>query len=214
MIFTFEAESPNNVGLKINSEIITLDDNNCIDGEEIDPVVLKSFLTEAVYNSLPSYIISNYKEYLVNTSKFVKILTGPNVDGLFDNLAEYENKAGMIESGKILNTKKLESLGINLDKVLFFRITINHPEVLARENYWTTDLETFISMYEIPPEDKNRSNILISNLSNISEGGIVNIDQMDTNGVSIHLDSDEIMDSSKILGSCTFIELLKGKSRD
>ncbi|MCB9813230.1 MAG: hypothetical protein H6772_02370 [Pseudomonadales bacterium] len=109
-----------------------------------------------------------------------------------------------LEEGEQLPIEELERLGVDPKLVVLYRITdpLDKPKP---ERMWTTDIDTFITMYEINPNGKI---VIVSSLEEVAtSGGGVVLDHMDTNGVSVRQIKESEFPQESIWGSVAYKDL-------
>lgn len=158
--------------------------------------------------------------YFVATTKFWNSIVEERkkrntgvTDGLFgeeittQQISHADGTDRTQESGYKVNLEYLERIGIDPDKVLYFRLTQPSDGIEAKpELYWTSDyFETIKGLQaEIPETQRKTAVILISSLAEIAKNGGIIQDGNDDLGLAIRQVGNENFDQSKSLGIIQF----------
>jgi hypothetical protein len=168
------------------------------------------------YNSLPEEIRNSderLKEYIYNSENFSSIISAErskrwkdDVTSLFgeevilDESVHHDGRVRRAEEGYKINVEYLKTIGIDPEKVLFFRVT-QPTETPKPEYYWTSDyFETRQGLTaEIPHEQRLLSIILVSDLATINENEGLIQDINDDQGLAVRQIGSGSFDQTRAL---------------
>ena len=185
---------------------------------ESNPMVAEMFSNKQLIAALPSSISTNsnlMEEYRINTAKMF-ILEQKYPEIVFkEEVSEPEHKLGngkirKAQTGKRIDVKAIATAGVNLDRVLVFRVTINGVE--KPEDFWTTDFyETVRGLsVEIPEKNTNPESvkILVSTLADIASDTILTQDVNDDNGLPVMRLGNLPYLQSRALNIASYVDIL------
>ena len=182
-----------------------------------NPIVDQYFEDPNLFGALPDEIRESdekLEEVIYNCGKFHDILhkeqskryakdtSGLFGDKVFTRELEDPNGRGRIaEEGFKLNVSYLNSLGIDPEKVLFFRRTQPSGDAPKPEYYWTSDYSEALKglTAEITGERRKTSVILVATLNTINQNEGLIQDINDDSGISVRQIGIEPFDQSKAL---------------
>lgn len=173
----------------------------------IDPYVCEMFTDDTLVSSLSEYIKSHpgaMSEFIKNCSLFRRAQSNPLLYGDMIHIPETPHGDGRTrpeQLGPEILVSQLKELGIDANRVLFFRRTQPTAATSNPELYWTSDyFETRKGLQaEIPDEQRATSVVLCSTLQEIASDSRLIRDVNDDIGISIRRERIEPYDQKRAL---------------